>query len=180
MGNSNISNINNGDKPADKSNRIGIIGFGNIMMGDDGIGVRVIDEIKRQGIFNNYKNIELMDGGTSGVDLIFILQNIDKAIIVDAVNAGQEIGEIAVFKTDEIKKMFKKNSAFRSFSFHDIELTEIFELLKTLNINAEIKIIGINPENVGYSNKLSSIIESKIPEIISEVKKEVAEFNQDN
>lgn len=170
-------NFNNDKTTKNRGYKIKIIGFGNILMGDDGIGVRVINEIKKQEIFKDYENIELIDGGTSGIDLIFTLQDTEKAIIIDAVNAGQAIGEIVVFKIDEIKELFKKNRSFKSFSLHDIDLKEIFELIKTLNIDTEIKIVGISPKKVGYSDKLSIEIESKIPAIISEVKNEVSKSN---
>ncbi|MCL5070797.1 MAG: hydrogenase maturation protease, partial [Actinobacteria bacterium] len=72
---------------------IKIIGFGNIYMGDDGVGIRVVEKIKEQGVFDDYDNVEVIDGGTSGVDLVFYLQQADKVIIIDAVDAGQVVGE---------------------------------------------------------------------------------------
>ena len=159
-----------------KSHKIKIIGFGNILMGDDGIGIRAIEEIKKQEIFKNYKNIEIIDGGTSGIDLILTLQNTDKIIIIDAVDTGHTAGSIVTFGIDEIKKMFKKNRAFKSLSLHDIDLLQVFEIMKTLKIDAEIKIVGINPKKIGYSNKLSSELESSIPAIIAEIKKLAAKF----
>lgn len=149
---------------------IKIIGFGNIYMGDDGVGIRVIEKIKEQGIFADYDNIEVIDGGTSGVDLIFFLQNADKVIIIDAVDAGQEIGEIVTFNIGEITNY--NNKIIKSFSLHDIGLKEIFELIKVLKIEKDLKIIGINPKELDYSEKLSSQIENKIPQIISIIKKE--------
>jgi hydrogenase maturation protease len=154
------------------SSMIKIIGFGNIFMADDGIGVRVIEELQKQQIFKDRKNIELIDGGTSGIDLIFLLQDAAKAIIIDAVDAGQEIAQIVVFSPHEITEFKKK--VFKSYSLHDIDLTEAFELVRNLNLPAEIKIIGIKPKKIGYSDKLSPEIEKSIPEIISKVKEEVA------
>ena len=160
------------NKSLKKSAAIKIIGFGNIFMGDDAIGIRVLEEIKKQDIFKDNENVELIEGGTSGVDLIFILQNADKAIIVDAVNAGQPVGQITVFNLKNIKEFVKKKKPLRSFSFHDIDLLEIFELINTLKIEKDIIIVGINPKKIGYSDKLSDEIEKKIPEIILQVKKE--------
>lgn len=154
-----------------KSSLIKIIGFGNIFMGDDAIGIHVIEELQKQQIFSDNENIELVDGGTSGIDLVFILQNAAKAIIIDAVDAGQEAAQIVVFSPHEIKE-FKKD-LFKSHSLHDIDLAEAFELVRTLNLNVEIKIIGIKPIKVGYSDKLSPEIEQQIPSIIARVKEEV-------
>jgi hydrogenase maturation protease len=154
------------------SSLIKIIGFGNIFMADDGIGVRVIEELQRQQIFKENENIELVDGGTSGIDLIFMLQDTAKAIIIDAVDAGQEIAQIVVFSPHEIVEFKKK--VFKSYSLHDIDLAEAFELVRKLNLHAEIKIIGIKPKKIGYSDKLSPEIETSIPEIIARVKDEVS------
>ena len=156
---------------AARSTLIKIIGFGNIFMGDDGIGVRVIEELQQQQIFKDNENIELIDGGTSGIDLVFMLQNAAKVIIIDAVDAGQKVAQIVVFSPYEIAEFKKK--IFKSYSLHDIDLAEAFELVKTLNLPADIKIIGIKPKKIGYSDKLSPEIENSIQAIISKVKEEV-------
>jgi len=156
------------------SSLIKIIGFGNIFMGDDGIGVRVIEELQKQQIFKDNENIELVDGGTSGVDLVFMLQNICKAIIIDAVDAGQKIAQIVVFSPQEIKEFKKK--IFKSYSLHDIDLAEAFELVKNLNLPTAIRIIGIKPKKIGYSDKLTPEIEKQIPDIITKVKEEVLKY----
>jgi len=149
---------------------IKIIGFGNIMMGDDGIGIRAIEEVQKTGIFEDNKNIEIIDGGTSGVDLVFMIQQADRAVIIDAVDAGQQTGEIVVFSPENIKEIKKKKKGLKSFSLHDIDLSEVFELLKTLNIPVKIHIVGIKPEFVGFGEKLSPAVEKSIPGIISAIK----------
>lgn len=152
--------------------RIKIIGFGNLYMGDDSVGIRVINILKQQNLINR-SDIEIIDGGTSGVDLVFLLKDSKKVIIIDAVDAGQAIGEIVVFKPDEIKEFFKKNMVFKSYSLHDIDLTEVFELLKTLKLQTDIKVIGIKPKKIGYSENISPEIEKKIPEIIAKINDEI-------
>ena len=149
---------------------IKVIGFGNIMMGDDGIGVRVIEEIRKNAIFADYKNIEVIDGGTSGVDLVFMIQQADKAIIIDAIDAGQKTGQVIIFTPENIKDIKKKKNGLKSFSLHDLDLAEVFELIKTLNIPVKMNIVGVKPKFVGYSDKLSPEIEKAIPGLISAVK----------
>ncbi len=167
--NKNINNVNS--EINEIKSKIKIIGFGNLFMGDDGVGVKIINILKEQNIFN--EQVEIIDGGTSGVDLIFLLKDAQKVIIIDAVDAGQKIGEIVVFEPENIKEFLKKKTSFKSFSLHDIDLVEVFDLLKTLGLKTEIKIIGIKPKKVGYSDKLSPEIETQIPEIIAQIKKEV-------
>jgi len=152
---------------------IKVIGFGNIIMGDDGVGVRVIEKLKEEKELRRLDNVELIDGGTSGVDIIFILKDAARAIIIDAVDAGQKKAEIVKFSPDDIKKIGLKKKGFKSFSLHDIDLNEVFELMKTLKLNVKVKIIGIKPLNVGYSEQLSPEIEEKLPQLVDIVKKEV-------
>lgn len=166
--NSGKSNIVRTDSPLIK-----VIGFGNIFMGDDGIGIRIIERLRQDEGFKDIDNIELIDGGTSGIDLIFILQQAEKAIIVDAVDAGQKTGEIVEFTLDDIKEIKKKKNSLKSFSLHDIDLNEVFELIKTLKLKIEVKIIGIKPLKVRFSEKISPEIEQKIPDLIARIKKEI-------
>ncbi|MCL4378534.1 MAG: hydrogenase maturation protease [Actinobacteria bacterium] len=148
-----------------------IIGFGNIFMSDDGIGIKVIEELRKESFTSKFNNISIIDGGTSAVDLLFMLENSDKVIIVDAVDAGQNTGEIVRFKLNEIAEFKKKN--IKSFSLHDVDLSEAFNLMKSLNMTADITIIGIKPKIVDYGEKLSPEIESKIPELILKIKQEM-------
>jgi len=148
-----------------------IIGFGNIFMGDDGIGIKIIEELKKVKSSGDFNNVEIIDGATSGIDLLFNLSNSDKVIIIDAIDAGQADGEVVKFKLNEIKSM--EGKTFRSFSLHDLHLDEVFNLMSSLKIFPDITIIGIKPKIIDYSDKLSYEIERRIPEIIQMVKKEI-------
>ncbi len=170
--NSNLKNNKN-----ENTNKIKIIGFGNLLMGDDGIGIKVINTLREKNIFSHLnKDIEILDGGTSGFDLVFLVKDAQKVVIIDAVDAGQQVGEVVVFRPENVKEFFKKKAVFKSYSLHDLDLTDIFELLKTLELKTEIRIIGIKPKKVGYSDKISPEIENKLDQIISIVKKEVEDL----
>lgn len=146
---------------------IKIIGFGNKYRSDDGVGIRVIEELEKLDFF---EDIEIIDGGTSGTDLIFLVKDCRKVIIIDAVDTGQNIGDVVNIKVNDIKEFIKRD--YKSLSLHDLNLADIFSLLKALKINADISIIGVRPKNIDFGDKLSPEIEEKIPEIISIIKKE--------
>jgi len=147
---------------------IRIIGFGNKYRSDDGIGIRVIEELEKQDFF---KDIEIIDGGTSGTDLIFLAKDCKKIIIVDAIETGRHTDEVVCIKVDDIKEFLKKD--YKSLSLHDLNLSDILKLIKALKINTDISIIGIKPKNIDFGEKLSPEIEDKIPQIISKIKKEI-------
>lgn len=145
-----------------------IIGFGNKYRSDDGIGIRVIEELEK---LDSFKNIEIVDGGTSGTDLIFLIKDCGKLIIIDAIDAGQDTGDVVNIKIDNIGDFIKRD--YKSLSLHDLNLSDILKLVKALKISADISIIGVKPKNIDFGDKLSPEIEKKIPEIISIIKKEI-------
>ena len=144
-----------------------IIGFGNKYRSDDGIGIRIVEELEKLDFF---KNIEIIDGGTSGTDLIFLIKGCSKIIIIDAIDAGQNVGDVVNIKISDVEKFIKRD--YKSLSLHDLNLADILKLIKALKINADISIIGVKPKKMDFGDRLSPEIEEKIPEIISLVKKE--------
>jgi hydrogenase maturation protease len=67
-----------------------VLGIGNLVMGDDGVGVLVAQRLQREYRFAD--NVEIMDGGTLGLDLLPKLENITNLIMIDAVETGQKSG----------------------------------------------------------------------------------------
>lgn len=144
-----------------------IIGFGNKFRSDDGIGIRVIKELEKLEFF---KDIEIIDGGTSGTDLVFLAKNCEKIIIIDAIDTGKNTGDVINIKIDDIEEFIRKD--YRSLSLHDLNLADVLKLIKALRIKTRISIIGIKPKSIDFGDKLSPEIERKIPKLISEIKKE--------
>jgi hydrogenase maturation protease len=175
--NKNTIKSDNSNGSFSNSKPVKIIGFGNIFMSDDGIGVKIIEELGRINFCTDFKNTEIIDGATSGIDLLFTLNNLDKVIIIDAIDAGQEVGEVVKFKLTDIDNMPGKT--VKSFSLHDLHLDEIFNLMKSLKIYPDITIIGIKPKIIEYGDKLSPEIECRIPEIILMIKKEINKYKSE-
>lgn len=145
-----------------------IIGFGNKYRSDDGIGIRIIEELEKLDFF---KNTEIIDGGTSGTDLIFLVKGCKKIIIIDAVDTGGDTKDIVNIKVNDIEEFIKKD--YKSLSLHDLNLADVLRLIKALKIDTDISIIGIKPRSIDFGDRLSPEVEEKIPEIISEIKKEI-------
>ena len=96
-----------------------ILGIGNILLRDEGVGVRVIETLQQQ---KTPDTIDLVDGGTSGADLIDILADRRKVIIVDAVDAGKAPGTVIRFEEDDLENI--PNSAL---SLHELGIAQNFE-----------------------------------------------------
>jgi Ni,Fe-hydrogenase maturation factor len=87
-----------------------VVGVGNILMGDDGVGVRVVHEISRR--FHLPEGVEILDGGTSGLELLSYFSDRELVIIVDAVKSGLPPGtvvkELRLDLSEEVETNFEK------------------------------------------------------------------------
>lgn len=118
--------------------RLLVIGLGNILMGDDGVGVHVIHELKR---FNMAGNVDIVDGGTAGIDLLDILSLYQRVFVTDAmVTKGEGEARIRVFTIDDL--LLRQDEI--GYSMHDVDLTSTINLMKALEMDIPaITIIGI-------------------------------------
>ena len=127
--------------------RLLVLGLGNILMGDDGIGVHVIAELKKLDMTGN---VDIIDGGTVGIDILDILSLYRKVFVADAmINSGEDI---RLFSVDEL--LIKQDDS--NYSMHDINLTSTISLMKALNIRIpSITILGIPAGDISHGAGLS-------------------------
>ena len=141
-----------------------VVGFGNPILCDDGVGNRVAQEISK---LIRTPDITVIETSAAGLDFIDLLDGYDKAIIIDAMMSGKgKPGEICRLPADAI------NCTLHSVSLHDISLGSALELGKRLgnNMPEEIIIYGIEVQNVDiFSEKCSSQVELAIPDCVRRV-----------
>jgi hydrogenase maturation protease len=146
-----------------------VLGVGNQILGDDGVGIHVVKELKKQ---IKDPNITLDDAVTGGMNLLDLLLGYDKAIIIDAVktNDGQ---------TGDVKRIPLSNfSTMHSCNPHDVSLIEAIEMAKKMGedkIPKEIIVIGILMKEIPceFGEKLSEKISSAVPKAIDMTFKEI-------
>ena len=142
-----------------------IIGIGNILLQDDGIGVHVIRQLENEKLPST---IELVDGGTSTLDMLgFFLDN-RKVIVVDCLRAGLKPGTIYKIKPEDIKSYKKEN-----LSIHDVQILDVVEMANMMGKYPEVVIFGIEPEKIAVELEMTETMISKIPEIICNIKNEL-------
>ncbi|MCL0046898.1 HyaD/HybD family hydrogenase maturation endopeptidase [Thermodesulfovibrionales bacterium] len=147
--------------------KISVIGLGNILLRDEGVGVHVVNAIKQRYIFP--PEVEIIDGGTTGLDLLPFFEGKDKILIVDAADFGKEPGHIEIVEDKNIPSLLSPN-----LSTHHVGLSDLIFAAEALDMRPlEICLIGIQPKfiNVGLdmtdemNEKLDTLVEMSIEKL---------------
>jgi hydrogenase maturation protease len=144
--------------------KILIVGIGNLLCRDEGIGVHVIQEMKKMELPGH---IELLDIGTSTMDLIAYLDGVKKLIVIDAMKAGGAPGTIYKCKPEDLLPEEEG-----PISLHEIGLLESLNMAQKMGMKIDTVIIGVEPKVLDWGMELSDEVKSKIPTIIEAVLKE--------
>jgi len=122
----------------DSQNRILVLGVGNILFTDEGIGVRAVEEIER--LYDVSGNVTLMDGGTLGTRLMDPILNCDFLIVIDAVLGDGEPGSIYRLTGEDLRKSL----AFKD-SMHQTDLVDTLIMCEIVGTRPEAIIVGMEP-----------------------------------
>lgn len=153
-----------------QNSKIVVLGVGNVLRQDEGVGVHVVNELKTSNLKSQILNLEVIDGGTLGIDLIPYIENAYKLIIVDAVRDGNKPGTIYKLKIEDCRLKVDKEK----LSLHQIDLIDTLKIMEMQNkLPQEIVIVGVEPKNFGWGETLSEEVKEKIPEILSIVHSEI-------
>jgi hydrogenase maturation protease len=148
--------------------RITVLGIGNLLLKDEGIGVHLVQKLA--GIIDN-ANVKIIDAGTSPDFLSLVDGNIDKLIVVDAVKTGNEPGTIYRLTLDDLELDSKS-----PVSLHEIGVLDSLKIMALFDrLPESTVIIGIEPKTIDFGLDLSPEVEEKLPEIINLVLKEIEE-----
>ena len=145
-----------------------ILGCGNTLMGDDGVGIRVIERLQEMKL---PESIEIIDAGVGGMAILSWIEDADKVVIVDAVQTGNEpAGTVYMFTDKELPP-----SDMFMLSLHDLNLVDTINVGRVVQkMPDEIVIIGVEVKRVAeFTKELTPEVEGAIPEVIDLVLKEL-------
>jgi hydrogenase maturation protease len=149
-----------------------LIGLGNILMQDEGIGVHAVKAV--QGRFLVPPEMEIVDGGTAGLNLLPFLESRDRVLFVDAVDFGQEPGFMGELANDAIPALFGKDKS----SLHHLGLAEVLALARLLEIlPKEICLIGIQPQAMEPGLELTELLQGKLERLIAHISDKLREWD---
>ena len=145
-----------------------VIGVGNMLFKDEGIGIYASEYIKQNYEFDD-KELEIIDGGTLGFKLMAYFQEYDNVIILDTVSIEDEIGGIYRLPSDVLLGL----GTYRKTA-HEVEIVEMLEIVSVLDSYANVTIIGIIPKDIeSVQIGLTIEMEDKFEEFILNGIKEI-------
>jgi hydrogenase maturation protease len=148
--------------------KIVILGVGNLLLSDEGVGVHVANELMKMSL---PPEISVVEGGTDGFGLLNIITEADRLIVIDAVKGNAAPGSIYRFDVGEVRNC---PSGFKT-SIHQIGILEVLDLSGLIGKTPYTTIIGVEPKSLEMGMELSPEIKAKIPRvtelILDELKK---------
>ena len=100
--------------------RIVVLGVGNLLMGDEGLGIRCVEAVEKESLPDN---VRCIDGGTSTHELLEDLENLDALVILDAVASGQPPGTLVRLEGDAIPSAFSNKMSPHQHGINDLLAT---------------------------------------------------------
>jgi hydrogenase maturation protease len=140
--------------------RIIVLGVGNILLTDEGVGVRAVEKLQLD--FDLPAEVVVIDGGTTGMEMLEDLSNADHIIIIDAVRSGNAPASIIRLADEQVPVFFKTK-----LSPHQIGLSDVLATLELLGEQpGGVTVIGVEPVSLDTGMKLSPQVEAVMPELV--------------
>jgi hydrogenase maturation protease len=147
---------------------IAIIGVGNYLMSDEGVGIHATKKLRQE---MTRDDCDIIDAGVPSLALVHMLQNRKLTIIIDCADFGGRPGEMKAFKPEDVHYEHQSE-----LSLHAGDLLTTLEMSKTLGLSLpNIVIIGIQPDNVEKGMQLSNKVQkalAKLPDLVADIVKQ--------
>lgn len=149
-----------------------VIGLGNPLMADEGIGTLLVDELSKLAAAGKLPsdNIEYYDGGCGGMYLLHVIAERKKAILIDCCIMGTKPATIRRFTPDDVNSIKKMTH----LSLHEVDILKVIELAEQIGqCPDQIVIFGIEPVVIEQRMNLSPELETKLSDYVAAIRKEI-------
>ena len=143
------------------------MGIGNLIMTDDGVGVKAIHHLSKH--YRVPDDVELLDGGTLGLDLLPHLEGLDRLLIIDAIETGKTPGTLARLEGDEIPAVMETKLSPHQMGLKDLLAVAMLQGFRP----PEMILVGIQPENIDLGTELSPKVSARFEDLIQMVIREL-------
>jgi hydrogenase maturation protease len=151
--------------------KIGILGIGNLIVGDEGFGVHTVRYLEEHYEFP--EEVLLRDGGTAGIYMSPFLEECDPVLVIDVVDIDAEPGSMHYYSSEDVKA----GKISTRMSPHQLGLLEILEICKLRDAAPEtLEFYCVVPKKLETSTELSDVVAPRVKEISDIVLKRLAEL----
>lgn len=140
-----------------------VLGVGNLLLRDESVGVHVVNQLEKEFTFPT--GVDVIDGGTAGMELLEFIASREHIVIIDAVLTGDKPGTVVNLRDDEVPALFHNK-----VSPHQLGISDLLGALKlTGESPGNIFLVGIVPETVEPGLEMSQTVEAQIGVIKQQV-----------
>ncbi len=137
------------------------LGLGNLLYQDEGFGIHALKAMQADRLTPD--TVELIDGGVLGLNLLPLVEECSHLLVLDAVDMGQPPGTIYEVEGEQIPLF-----ASSRLSEHQVGFQEVLGLARFRgNLPASLRLIGVQPQQLGSGIGLSQAVASSMPEVIN-------------
>jgi len=145
-----------------------VLGIGNVLLSDEGVGVHAVKALVQQ--YDLGEDVAVVDGGTTGMELLPDLEDADDLVVIDAIRAGQPPASVVRLEGDQVPAFFKTK-----ISPHQVGLSDVLAAL-TFKGHApgRVVLIGVQPVTLSLGMQLSPEVGARLDKVLSLVVGELA------
>ena len=137
-----------------------VVGLGNPLMGDDGLGIHALHRLEREWTLDVCT--ELVDGGTWGLSLLPEIEGAAGVLFLDAIHTGAEPGTLIQLRGDDVPRLLATK-----LSPHEIDLREVLAVMQLRGtLPDDVTVIGVEPESVELRDELSATVEARVDDVV--------------
>ncbi len=151
-----------------KLKKLLVLGVGNILLMDEGIGVHAIYEFWKEKQDFDENLVDFIDGGTFTQDIFYLFEKYEKLLVLDIVRAGKKPGTIYRLLEDELRR--DKN---QPLSLHDIDLLDSLDMAQMSGHKPELIVLGIEPETIDWDTELTPTLKKAFPAYMQAARNEI-------
>jgi len=140
-------------------NRAVVLGLGNILNRDEGVGVQCLESLRRR--LGPVEGLEILDGGVLGMDLLPLVESTDTLLVLDAVDAQKPPGTVVELAGPDIPLYSQVK-----ISWHQVTFQEVLHLAQVRNrLPRRLHLVGVQPADVAIGTDLSPVVEAALPAV---------------
>lgn len=142
-----------------------VMGIGNILLKDEGVGVYCMQELEKK---NWPENVSFIDGGTFTQDIFYLFENFDHLLVLDAIRGGKEPGTMYRLEEKDLTASKEPN-----ISVHDVDLLDSLKMAEMLGKKPELTVLGMEPETLAWEMGLTETLKNIFPDFVRLASEEI-------